>query len=311
MSLIKIMNQVPDEDSAREYLEAIRWKDGIVCPHCGSISKHYALRPKTDSKNPARKGVYKCKDCRKQFTITVGTIFEKSHIPLHKWIYAVYLLCSSKKGMSALQLSRMLDITYKSAWFMAHRIRHAMSHSGIFKKMDGIVEADETYVGGKAKEIRGRGARKKTPVMALVERQGRVFSIPVDRVTSANLKGIIRENVATSATIMTDEFKSYIGLDKEFFRHEVVRHSTKEYVRGNAHTNTVEGYFSVLKRGIVGIYHHVGKEHLHRYLAEFDFRYNARNVKDMDRTELAILRGDGKRLMYRDSSKRMATNNGY
>lgn len=299
MSLMKIMKDIPDADSARVYLENLRWKDGIICPHCGSIDAHYSIKPKAESVAPARKGVYKCKDCRKQFTVTVGTIFEKSHVPLNKWVYAIYLLCSSKKGFSALQLSRSLDITYKSAWFMAHRIRHAMTHTGIFTKMDGIVEADETYVGGKSKgkAHTGRGT-EKAAVVALVERNGRVRSRHVDRVTSANLKGIIRESVETTAVIMTDEFRPYKGLNKEFVRHEVINHTRKEYVRGDVHTNTIEGYFSILKRGINGIYQHVGKQHLGKYLSEYDFRYNTRDINDMARTEAAILSGEGKRLTY-------------
>ena len=299
MSLMKIMKEIPDADSARAYLENLRWKDGVICPHCGTIDNHYQIKPKADSVAPARKGVYKCKDCRKQFTVTVGTIFEKSHVPLNKWVYAIYLLCSSKKGFSALQLSRSLDITYKSAWFMAHRIRHAMTHTGIFTKMDGIVEADETYVGGKSKgkAHTGRGT-EKAAVVALVERNGRVRSRHVDRVTSANLKGIIRESVETTAVIMTDEFRPYKGLNKEFVRHEVINHTRKEYVRGDVHTNTIEGYFSILKRGINGIYQHVGKPHLGKYLAEYDFRYNTRDINDMARTEAAILSGEGKRLTY-------------
>ncbi len=289
-----------NEDKAREYLERLRWHDGIICPHCGVIDNHYPLTPKPDSKESVRKGVYKCKDCRKQFTVTVGTVFERSHIPLNKWLLAIYLLCSSKKGMSGLQLSKLLNITQKTAWHLTHRIRYAMAELGLSEKLTGIVEADETYIGGKGKETRGRGAKKKTPVFSLVERNGKVRSTPVERVTSANLKAVIRENVSTSATIMTDEFKSYHGLGKEFVAHKVVNHGRKEYVRGDAHTNTLEGYFSLLKRGIVGIYHHVNKEHLHRYLNEFDFRYNTREMSDSKRMDLTLRKIEGKRLQYRD-----------
>lgn len=289
-----------NEEEARIYLEKIRWPEGPICPHCGSTKEHYALHAQINSKRPVRKGVWKCKECRKQFSVTVGTVFERSHIPLNQWLLAAYLMSSSKKGMSAHQLHRMLNVTYKTAWFMAHRIRHAMNLN-YNVKMKGVVEADETYIGGKAKGKRGRGAENKTPVFSLVERNGRVMSTPVERVTGINLKSIIKQNVHKSTTIMTDEFLSYRGLNKEFARHGVVNHGRKQYVNGDAHTNTVEGYFSILKRGIIGVYHHVGKNHLHRYLSEFDFRYNARKMNDSDRSITALSGIEGKRLLYRDS----------
>lgn len=287
-----------DEDAAREYLEQQRWPDGAVCPHCGVIGA-YKLQPKADSKRPVRKGVWKCKSCRKQFTVTVGTIFEHSHIPLYQWLSAIQFLCSSKKGMSAHQLHRMLNITYKSAWFMAHRIRYAMGQPPLAEKLQGIVEADETYIGGKAHGKRGRGAENKTPVVALIQRGGDVRSFKTERVTSKNVKTIIREHVDKSSTIMTDEFRSYKGLDKEFADHQTVSHGTGEYVRDNAHVNTAEGYFSLLKRGIIGTYHHISQQHLDRYLAEFNFRYNSRKVEDGVRMVLAINNAKGKRLILR------------
>lgn len=290
-----------DKNEARIYLESIRWPDGVVCPHCGSNEDHYPLNGKEDSKTSVRQGVWKCKKCRKQFSVTVGTVFERSHIPLNKWLLAAFLLSSSKKGMSAHQLHRMLNITYKTAWFMFHRLRYAMDKKQT-AKFQGIVEADETYVGGKGHGKRGRGAENKTPVFALVERHGNVMSMPVQRVTGQNLKGLIRQNVEKSATIMTDDFLSYKGLGKEFALHGVINHGRREYVRGNIHTNTIEGYFSILKRGIVGVYHHVGEQHLHRYLSEFNFRYNARKIDDVERSMLALCGIEGKRLMYRDSS---------
>lgn len=293
--------QFNDEQTAREYLEGLRWPEGPVCPHCKTVGGHYNLKGKEESDKPVRKGVWKCHKCRKQFTVTVGTIFEGSHIPLHKWLLAVYLLCSSKKGMSAHQLHRMMKITYKSAWFMAHRIRYAMMQPALADKLKGIIECDETYVGGKAKGKRGRGAENKTPVFSLVERNGNVHSKVVDRVTGKNLKGILKEKVDRKATIMTDDFKSYIGLKNDFVKHEIIKHSQKEYVRGNVHTNTVAGYFSILKRGLVGIYQHVGKQHLFRYLNEFDFRYNGRKMNDIVRSETALMGIEGKRLYYRDS----------
>lgn len=290
-----------DANEARLYLERIRWPYGPVCPHCGNDDKHYALKGKEDSKASVRQGVWKCKKCRKQFSVTVGTVFEKSHIPINKWLLAAFLLCSSKKGMSAHQLHRMLNITYKTAWFMFHRLRYAMDQKQT-TKFNGTVEADETYVDGKGHGKRGRGAENKTPVFALVQRNGNVLSIPVERVTGENLKSIIRQNVETSATIMTDDFMSYRGLEKEFAFHHVINHGKKEYVRGDIYTNTLEGYFSILKRGIIGVYHHVGKHHLHRYLSEFDFRYNGRKIDDAERSVLVLCGIEGKRLMYRDSS---------
>lgn len=217
-----------NEDSARKYLEKIRWKDGkSVCPHCGSKNDHYPLKPKT-STSELRNGVWKCKDCRKQFSVTVGTVFERSHIPLHKWLLAVQLICSSKKGMSTNQLHRLLGITYKTAWFMSHRIRYAMEQNyQNNEKLIGIVEVDETYVGGKGKDKRGRGSKKKTPVFSLVERNGNVRSFKVGRVTAKNLKEIIRNNVDKTSTLITDEFKSYFGLDKEYPIHYVVNHGKK------------------------------------------------------------------------------------
>ena len=291
-----------DQVKAREYLEKTRWSNGVECPHCHAIDNHYSLTAQATSKRPVRKGVWKCRKCREQFTVTVGTIFERSHIPLNKWLAAIYLLCSSKKGMSAHQLHRMLGVTYKSAWFMAHRIRHAMVETNI-AKMTGIVEADETYVGGKSHGgKRGRGAAKKAIVFSLVERNGNVLSRPVERITAATLKGAIKDNVERGATVMTDDLRSYRGLHKTFSRHEVIRHTKKEYVRGDVHTNTVEGYFSLLKRGINGVYHHVGKNHLHRYLNEFDFRYNARKTSDSARAEIAIIQSKGRRLQYRETA---------
>lgn len=298
-----------DEDSARAFLEAQRWPKGEVgCPHCSEIGRAYRLEPKTNGKTHVRKGVWKCGACREQFTVTVGTIFEDSHIPLHKWLMAIHLLCSSKKGMSAHQLHRMLGVTYKSAWFMAHRIRYAMAHMNL-PKLSGTVEVDETHIGGK-QEYGPHRLRKnksnKTPV-ALVERGGNVRSIPQEVVTGKALKQVIRENVTPDSHIMTDDHPSYGGLKKHFRRRSTIRHSWKVYARKEGDvvisTNTIEGDFSILKRGINGVYHHVGKQHLHRYLSEFDFRYNSRHIKDGERSLLAIKKVSGKRLMYRDSSR--------
>jgi len=306
MNLAKLAEHFGDDDKARTFLEKMRWPDGAVCPHCGVIGEAYRLEPKANSKTHVRKGVWKCGACREQFTVTVGTIFEDSHIPLHKWLLAIHLLCASKKGMSAHQLHRMLGVTYKSAWFMAHRIRYAMKQEPLSSKLQGTVEVDETYVGGK---VKGRGhyeARKnKAPVVALIERNGRARSFQFDHVTAANLRPILKEHIQESADLMTDDSGLYRGMRKNFNSHHVVKHANGEYSRRvgekRVHTNTVEGFFSILKRGIIGVYHHVGKQHLHRYLSEFDFRYNSREACDSERAVLAVQGSAGKRLTYRDS----------
>jgi transposase-like protein len=289
-----------DEDQARLYLEKLRWPDGPVCPHCGAKDGHYPLQAKEGSKESVRKGVWKCNKCRKQFSVTVGTVFERSHVPLSKWLLATYLICSSKKGISSHQIHRMLGVTYKTAWFMTHRIRYAMDQKPK-RKLMGVVEADETYVGGKAPGKRGRGAWNKTPVFSLVERNGKVVSTVVERVTGRNLRAFMVKNVASTAKIMTDDYVIYSGVNVLFASHDVVQHKKKEYARGKVHTNTVEGYFSIFKRGIIGVYHHVDSNHLHRYVSEFDFRYNERKIDDTKRSIKALIGIEGKRLMYRDS----------
>lgn len=287
-----------DADKAREYLEALRWPNGPVCPHCGSAAEHYKLEGKSH-----RPGLWKCKDCREQFSVTVGTVFERSKIPLNVWLQAVYLLCSSKKGMSSHQLHRTLGVTYKTAWFMTHRIREAMSSSpdGLLGNGGGHVEVDETFWGNnkKVKGTKGRGYAHKMKVLSLVERGGEVRSFHVPNVTAKTLKPILQAQIAKEAHLMTDEMSSYTGVGREFANHSVVRHSAKEYARGEAHTNTVEGYFSILKRGLIGTYHHVGEQHLLRYVKEFDFRYNNRKVTDVERAANALKGIAGKRLTYR------------
>lgn len=307
INLVELAQHFSDEDSAREFFENMRWKNGAVCPHCESVGA-YKIEANSTKGRKARKGLWKCKECKEQFTVTVGTIFESSRIPLNKWLLAIHLICSSKKGMSAHQLHRMLDITYKSAWFMAHRIRYAMTQEPLFSKLNGTVEVDETYVGGKAKNmhksvrekrIKGRGTVDKFPVVTLVERDGRVKSQYMENVTGANLKKALLECVETDACIMTDESPSYFGVNKHFAEHNAVNHKKGEYVRGNAHVNTAESVHALLKRGIVGTFHHVSKKHLHRYLNEFDFRFNARKINDGERTLEAIKGIEGKRLMYK------------
>lgn len=299
-----------DETRAREHLESQRWADGVYCPHCGNSDKDRLLKMEGDAH---RAGLYNCRECRKQFSVTVGTVFERSKIALHKWLLATYLLSSSKKGMSAHQLHRMLGVTYKTAWFMAHRIREAMApgkgEAGPKGGEGKIVEADETYVGGKERNKRlskrnpkNIGAVGKQIAFALVERGGKVRSWHVANVTGATLRPIIVKQIDRASTLMTDEAGQYRHVGAEFARHGHVNHGIEEYVRGDCHTNTIEGYFSILKRGIVGTYHHVSESHLKRYLAEFDFRYNERSalgVSDGARADKALQGIAGKRLTYR------------
>jgi len=310
-NLNQIAKHFSDEDKARELLEKMRWKDGVKCPHCENIGA-YKIEAKSTKGRKARKGLWKCKSCKEQFTVTVGTIFESSRIALNKWLLAIHLICSSKKGMSAHQLHRMLGITYKSAWFMAHRIRFAMTQEPLFSKLSGTVEVDETYIGGKSKnmhkadrekKIQGRGPVGKMAVVTLVERDGRVKSQHMESVTGENLKKALIEYIEERACIMTDESPSYFGVNQHFAEHNAVNHKKGEYVRGKAHVNTCESIHALLKRGIIGTFHHVSKQHLHRYLTEFDFRFNQRKVSDGERTMEAIKGFEGKRLKYRDSSE--------
>lgn len=290
------------EDAAREFLEHRLWPNGPVCPHCGS-KEAYTLTARPGSKKPVRKGVYKCKECRKQFTVRVGTIFEDSKLPISKWLMAIHLLSSSKKGISSLQISRELGITQKSAWFVNHRIREAMRDGGPPRLLKGTVETDETYVGGRRRGPRGRGQPHKTAVVALVERDGSVRSKPVERVTAAELKGAIRKCVHPTAKIVTDDFLSYRGIGEEFSGgHSVVVHSKGQYVNDlGDHTNTVESFFALLKRGHYGAFHQLSKKHLHRYVDEFGFRWNHRKISDGERMTAAIVGAAGKRLLYKQS----------
>jgi transposase-like protein len=310
------MNTISDpvfqnEDKARSFLEAQRWPDGPVCPFCDQQETIAALPPK----GSLGKGWYHCRECRKKFTVRVGTLYERSHIPLHKWLLATHLLCASKKGMSAHQLSRMLGITYKSAWFMAHRIREGMAPTkpAALGGEGKIVEADTTYVGGKeknkhrnkrnAKNIGGMG---KQIVHTLVERGGRARSNHIANVSGKTLRPVVMKQVDRASTLMTDTAGGYMAMGKEFARHEMVDHGIGEYVRGEAHSNTVESYFATFKRGVVGTYHNISQAHLKRYLAEFDFRYNERSalgVDDAQRMEQALKGIEGKRLTYRRTDK--------
>jgi transposase-like protein len=291
------------EEAAFAHLESILWADGVVCPHCGSVSgRHYDLRK-------TRIGLRKCSDCRRQFTVKVGTVFESAHIPLHKMLQAVYLMTASKKGISAHQLHRVLEITYKSAWFLAHRIREAM-RSGDLAPVGGegkTVEVDETYFGDKdvitKRTKRGKASHSsKRSVVALVERGGEVRSFHAERADKATVNRIVGDNIARETDIRTDESRLYADVASNFASHETARHASGEYVRGDVHTNTIEGYFSIFKRGMKGVYQHCGEKHLHRYLAEFDFRYNNRvalGCHDGERATRAMSGIVGKRLTYR------------
>lgn len=302
LNLATLSHLFTDEDAARDFIESRIWPNGPVCPHC-KCEESYTLTAKPESTNPVRKGVYKCKACRQQYTVRIGTIFEDSKIPFSKWLMALHLLTSSKKGISSLQISRELGITNKSAWFLTHRIREAMRKDGPIDPLHGTVECDETYVGGKAAGFRGRSTAKKTPVMVLVERDGSARAMPINRVTAAELKGAIRIYVSEDAKIVTDDFPSYRGIGKEFAGgHSTVNHSAKEYVNAmGEHTNTAESFFALLKRGHYGTFHQLSKKHLHRYADEFSFRSNHRKVSDGERMCAAIEGAKGKRLMYRQS----------
>lgn len=286
-----------DEQAAHEHIESVRWPNGPTCPHCGVFNVH-RMAGKTQA------GMFICRDCREKFTVRTGSVMERSHIPLHKWLLATHLMAASKKGMSAHQLHRMLGITYKSAWFLAHRIRESMiedvKKAGPIGGSGKTVEVDETYVGGKAKNRAFKAPPKKQAVVSLLERDGRVRSFHVANVTSKTLRPILVKHASRASYLMTDESPVYPKIGNEFIGHGTVNHSIDQYVRGVFwHTNTVENYFSILKRGVIGTFHHVSEAHLSRYIAEFDFRYNTRNISDFERAEKAIKGGEGKRLTYR------------
>lgn len=290
-----------DGDKAREWLEGQLWAKGRSCPHCGVLHKSTKIEGQS-----ARAGLYMCNACRKQFTVTVGTLFERSHIQLNKWLMAMFLLAASKKGMSTHQMHRMLGVSYKSTWFMTHRLREAMREGMDFGPVGGSgrpVEVDETFIGGKRRgKGMGGGTAHKDKVMSLIERGGRLRSFHIDAVTRETLRPILKEQIDESATVYTDEASYYRRMGEDFAKHETVNHRIGEYVRGDVHTNTLEGYYSILKRGLTGVYQCVSAKHLKRYVGEFDFRYNYRiaaGYTDADRFALAAKGIKGKRLTYR------------
>ncbi|MDP1700851.1 MAG: IS1595 family transposase [Aestuariivirga sp.] len=306
-----------DADKAREYFETIRWPNGPYCPHCGNADEDEIVKL-TSKKH--RAGLYQCRECREQFTVTVGSVMESSHIPLNKWALGFYLMASSKKGVSAHQLMRTLGIgSYRTAWFMAHRIREAMieetGDTGPFGGPGKVVEADETYHGQREtprkrtrKPTRGgkQGGAEKRVIVGLVERGGRVRTFHVQSATAESVRDLLVKNVSRKSVLHTDESRIYTETGKEFAGHHTVVHTHNEYVRGNVHTNTVENVWSVFKRGMKGIYQHCGEAHLPRYLAEFDFRYNRRSslgISDTERAHDAIRGAARRRLMYRQASE--------
>lgn len=295
-----------DEAAAYAFVEERVWGTHRSCPHCGTVDKSAPLQGKTN-----RIGLYKCYACRKPFTVKIGTIFEGSHIAMRDWLVAIHLMASSKKGISANQLHRTLGITLKSAWFMAHRIREAMKRNDdLFTPSMGgagrFIEADETFIGRKPGTKVRHGHGHMNAVLALVEREGGVRSFHVPNVRADTLRAVIARHVASDSHFRTDELKAYTEIGWNFASHAAVKHSADEYVRGDAHTNTVEGYFSILKRGINGVYQHVSEEHLQRYLAEFDFRYSNRaalGVDDEMRAARIVTGAKGKRLTYRTTNR--------
>lgn len=296
-----------DADKARLHLQAIRWPNGPICPKCGEVGKAKELEGASH-----RPGLFKCYSCDAHFTVTVGTVFERSKVPLNKWVLASHLIAASKKGYSAHQLHRTLEVSYKTAWFMMHRLREAMTIAakGPIGGGGKTVEADETYWGNSHQSKKGKAAKEsgvhyggdhKEKIISLVERDGQVRSFHVPKVNGATLKSVLHGHVAKDSHLMTDELRMYRRIGRDFMSHQTVNHSAKEYARGSVTTNTVEGYFSILKRGLVGTYHHVSAQHLQRYVEEFDFRYNTRTslgFTDTERATMLLKNSSGKRLTY-------------
>ena len=288
-----------DEAKALAHIEASRWPDGVTCPHCGSDHVR-RMAGKTQA------GMFLCNDCRDKFTVRAGTVMERSHVPLHKWLLATHIMAASKKGMSAKQMERMLGVTYKTAWFLCHRIREAMEGAAPQGPLGGprkFIEADETLVGGKAKNRAFRKPADKKIVLTLVERGGNARSFHIASINSKTLKGLIYTNVDRSSDLMTDAAHGYAMMRYHFNSHGVVEHQRREYVTGEKHSNTAENFFSIFKRGVIGTYHHMSEAHLGRYLAEFDLRANTRDMSDGERASEILKGGIGRRLTYRRTDK--------
>jgi transposase-like protein len=310
LTLMQIAQRFSTEEAAREYFENLRWPDGPVCPHCGNADQERVYKVTPNSKKKIRAGLYKCAECLQSFTVTVGTVCEDSHIKLNKWLIGFYMMCASKTQVSALQLQRQLEIgSYRSAWFMCHRIRFALQDIFPTDKLDGTVEADETYVGGKKRGMGRRYVGNKTAVVSLVERGGRVRSRVAHKVTGDALGRLLKQHVAETAHLNTDESPLYTKPGKKFASHDTVNHSEEEYARRDksgrlASTNTAEGFFGNSKRSLDGTHHHVSGKHLPLYLAELDYKYNTREVTDGARTVGGIQKIVCKRLMLRRPSKK-------
>jgi transposase-like protein len=295
--MIDILNPIfTDVDKAREHLERLTWPNGPHCPHCGETENVKRLEGKSH-----RPGLIQCNSCLGNFTVTVGTVFERSKVPLNKWLLAAFLMSSSKKGMSAHQVHRMLGVTYKTAWFMMHRIREAMKDDGSPLGGPGkVVESDEAFVGGKKGNRLSKKVAKSKKVVSLVERGGRARSFHVANIHHGNVRAALVTNVDRQSTLMTDDARMYWSIGREFAKHGTVLHAGREFSRGDGHhSNTAENFFSILKRGVVGTYHHWSEAHMHRYLAEFDFRYSHKDATDAERSDQLLKGIVGKRLTYR------------
>lgn len=314
LTLMTVMQRFSSEGAARNYFEALRWPNGPVCAHCGNGEAGRVYKVTANKGRKIREGLYKCAECEQTFTVTVGTVMEDTHLPLNKWLIAFYMMCASKTQVSALQLQRQLEIgSYRTAWFLCHRIRYALKDGDPRALLSGTVEADETYVGGKARG-KGRGyVKNKTAVVSLVERGGDVRSHVVEHVTGDGITKLLRENVNASAHLNTDQSPIYTEVGKEFASHDVVNHSAEEYARDDeetgrkATTNTAEGFFGNSKRSIDGTHHHISKKHAHLYFSEIDYKYNTRKVSDGARTVAGIKKVAGKRLMLHRPKKAPGT----
>lgn len=312
LTLMQIAQRFSTEDAAREYFEKLRWPNGAVCPHCGNAKQDRVYKVTPNPEKKIRAGLYKCAECLQGFTVTVGTVCEDSHIPLNKWLIGFYMMCASKTQVSALQLQRQLEIgSYRSAWFLCHRIRFALQDIMPTDKLDGTVEADETYVGGKKRGMGRRYTGNKTAVVSLVERGGRVRSRVAAKITDDALGRLLKQHVAETAHLNTDESTVYTRAGKTFASHDTVNHGDEEYVRRDvsgrlATTNTAEGFFGNSKRSLDGTHHHVSGKHLPLYLAELDYKYNTREETDGARTTIGIAKIVGKRLMLRRPKSSLA-----